>query len=189
MIDHTKYKWFVTSHKTMVVGGKNADQNDELLKTVLATDEAYYVLHTSDPGSPFSILLRETSKVKREELLECATFTACFSRAWKERKKKVSVDIFKTSQLSKEPRMKAGMWRVTGRVEKVSVTLELGLVKQKGTLRAVPLATNSKPLMVVIPGTIDKESMAAQLGVELGDSFTRTEIVAALPAGGVRKQP
>ncbi len=188
MIDYTKYKWFVTSQKTMVVGGKSANQNDELLKTVLASEQEYYVLHTSDPGSPFSVILRDISKVKREELLECATFTACFSRAWKERKKRVSVDIFKTSQLSKEPNMKAGMWRVTGRVEKVPVTLELGLVKQKGTLRAVPLATNMKPLMTVIPGTIDKESMAAQLGVELGDSFTRSEIVAALPAGGVRKK-
>lgn len=189
MIDYARYRWFVTSAKTLVVGGKHAEQNDALLKDVLATGNDYYVLHTSHPGSPFSVVLKEPARVTKKELEEAAVFTACFSRAWKSHRKKTNVDVFRTASLSKEPGMKAGMWRVTGKVERVSVSLALGLVKQRGTLRAVPLETVKRPLMIVIPGTIDKTMMAAQLGVELGDQFTYDEIVAALPAGGVKKHP
>lgn len=84
--------------------------------------------------------------------------------------------------------MKAGMWRVQGAIDRTNVTLELALTKQGNTLRAVPIQSAKKKLMHVIPGTIDKSDMAAQLGVELGDAFTRDEIVAALPAGGVKKK-
>lgn len=188
MIDHTNYRWFVTSRKTLVVGGKHAEQNDELLKRVLASGKQYYVLHTSHPGSPFGVILKDPAKVSSDELHEGAVFTACFSRAWKEHKKKTNVDVFLTSQLSKEPGMKAGMWRVTGKVERMNVPLELGLIKQRGTLRAVPLETTKRPLMIVVPGTVDKMTMAAQWGVELGDTFAHDEIVAALPAGGIKKR-
>lgn len=188
MIDYKKYRWFLTSRKTRVVGGKNALQNDELLKNVLATGNDYYVMHTSSPGSPFAVLLKEPSKVTKQELDECAQFTACFSQAWKARKKTTRVDIFRSKQLSKDPRMKAGMWRVQGAIDRTNVTLELALTKQGNTLRAVPIQSAKKKLMHVIPGTIDKSDMAAQLGVELGDAFTRDEIVAALPAGGVKKK-
>lgn len=188
MIDYVKYRWFVTSKKTMVVGGKNAKQNDALLKEIVAGGNRYYVMHTSTPGSPFAVLLKESSKVTPDELEEGAIFTACFSQAWKARKKRAFVDIFQSDQLSKEPNMKAGTWRVRGKTERLSVPLGLALIKQRGTLRAVPMKTTTRPLMCIVPGTIDKVDMAAQFGVELGDSFAHDEIVAALPAGGVKKR-
>lgn len=188
MIDYKRYRWFLTSKKTCVVGGKNAQQNDELLKKVLALGGNYVIMHTSDPGSPFAVLLKEEGRIAKHELEECAVFTACFSKAWKARKKSARVDIFKSSQLSKEPSMKEGMWRVSGKIERMNVPLELALVKQRGTLRAVSPQTITKSFMHVIPGTIDKKDMAAQFGVELGDAFSHDEIVAALPAGGVKKK-
>lgn len=188
MIDYKKHRWFLTSAKTLVVGGKNAKQNDSLLKEIIATGENYYILHTSAPGSPFSVIMREPEKVTKEEISECAIATACFSKAWKMRKRTACVDIFRTNQLSKNPSMKEGMWRVAGQVEKITVPLELALVKQRGTLRAVSPKTAKNVLMRVVPGTIDKTDMAAKLGVELGDAFSHDEIIAALPAGGVRKK-
>ncbi|MEK6859052.1 MAG: NFACT RNA binding domain-containing protein [Nanoarchaeota archaeon] len=188
MIDYTKYRWFVTSGKTIVVGGKNATQNDALLKEILASSKDYYVMHTSAPGSPFAVLLKEPARVSSDELEESAIFTACFSQAWKSRKKRAFVDVFQSGQLSKEPSMKTGTWRVRGKTKRISVLLELALIKQRGTLRAVPLKTAVRPLMCIVPGTIDKVDMAAQFGVELGDSFAHDEIVAALPAGGVKKR-
>ncbi len=172
----------------MVVGGKNAAQNDVLLKEILASGKIYYVMHTSAPGSPFAVLLREPSKVTSDELEEGAIFTACFSQAWKARKRRALVDVFQSDQLSKEPNMKAGTWRVRGKTKRVSVPLELALIKQRGTLRATPMKTTTRPLMCIVPGTIDKVDIAAQFGVELGDSFAHDEIVAALPAGGVKKR-
>ena len=188
MIDYKKYRWFLTSAKTLVVGGKNAKQNDSLLKEIIAAGGNYYVMHTSAPGSPFSVIMREPEKVTKEEISECAIVTACFSQAWKMRKRTARVDIFRASQLSKNPNMKDGMWRVAGQVKHAIVLLELALVKQSGTLRAVSPKAAKNVLMHVVPGTIDKTDMAAKFGVELGDAFSHDEIIAALPAGGVRKK-
>lgn len=185
---YTRYRWFYTSKNSLVVGGKNAEQNDELIKTVLSLKKEFYVFHTSHPGSPFAVILKDKNKVTKEEIEEAAIFTGCFSRAWKEKKIKTSVDKFTTNQLSKDKNMKSGTWRVKGKIEHKIVELELSLTLQKNVLRAVPYGSTKKTLIVIRPGNVDKSEIAAQLGVELGDKFTHDEIVAALPAGGVRKK-
>jgi hypothetical protein len=185
MNEYKKYRWFYTSEGTLVIGGKNAVQNDELL-TSLVRKKDYVVMHSSDPGSPFAVIIKEISKVTAHELEECAVFTGCFSRAWRERKKKTSVDIFTLGQLSKN-NLKAGMWQVQGKVERKDVMLKLALVKQKGVLRAVPPMTTKKPLMQIVPGTIDKKDMTPQFEVELAMNISQEELMAALPAGGVKK--
>ena len=79
--NHSRYKWFVTSSGKMVIGGKSAGQNDELLKIVASIGAELVVMHTADPGSPFSVILASPNKLKESDLEECATFTACFSQA------------------------------------------------------------------------------------------------------------
>ena len=49
MIDYKKYRWFLTSAKTLVVGGKNAKQNDSLLKEIIAAGENYFPEGMSAP--------------------------------------------------------------------------------------------------------------------------------------------
>lgn len=183
MIEYKKYRWFFTSSNTLVVGGKNATQNDNLLNEV--KDKDYIVMHTSSPGSPFGVIIKDRSKVSSQELEECAIFTGCFSRAWKEGKKNTSVDMFTTMQLSKGD-LKTGTWKVSGKVERREVKLELAITKQKGVLRAVPKITAKKPLMIVVPGKTDKKDMAPKFEVELGN-ISQEELMAALPAGGVKK--
>lgn len=187
MKDFKKYRWFYTSSGVLVVGGKNAEQNDALLKEMQTLKKDFVVMHTSDPGSPFNVLMGERDALSPRDLEEGAIATGCFSRAWRERKKTASVDIFLISQLSKEKGMKAGMWRVKGAIQTVRVPLKLALVKQKGVLRAVPPATSSKALMTIIPGAPDKQTMAPQFEVELGNNINHDELMAALPAGGVKK--
>lgn len=184
-----KYRWFYTSGRSLVVGGKNAEQNDALLRDVLALKKELYVFHTSAPGSPFAVILKQKENVTSQECDEAAIFTGCFSRAWKEHKKHAIIDQFTTTQLTKERGMKTGMWRVRGKITHLRVELQLVLAVQHKTLRAVPPPSTSRPLLKIVPGTVDKSAIAAQIGVELGDAFTHDEIVSALPAGGVRKQP
>lgn len=189
MQDYKRYRWFYTSNNVLVVGGKNAAQNDELLLKMIDNKKfaSYVVMHTSSPGSPFSILIKDPKKLSSQDLEECAVFTACFSKAWKERKKEALIDIFTLGQLSKDKTMKSGMWRVTGTVQRKKVTLEVGLIKQKGILRAVPLVKKQEYLLKLAPGSVDKDTMALTLEVELGHDFSHEEIMGALPAGGMRK--
>lgn len=145
-------------------------------------------MHTSTPGSPFCVILAEKTKVSKKDIKECSVFTGCFSKAWKEQKKDVSVDIFNASQLTKNSVMKTGTWGVKGKVERVIVHLVLSLTRQKGILRAVPrdaIKNKSSELLVIQPGKIDKKDMLAKIEIELNEPLSREEVLAALPAGGL----
>ena len=119
MKDYKKYKWFYTSSDKLVVGGKSAKQNDELLRKIKRMKGNLYIMHTSHPGSPFSAIISDPKTVKKTDLEECAIFTGAFSRAWKKGMKKTNIHIFRKNQISKEKNMKEGMWRVTGNIKKI----------------------------------------------------------------------
>lgn len=185
--NYQKYRWFYTSSGKLVVGGKNALQNDELIKKIKHLRNEYIVMHTSSPGSPFSIILSNSKGVSKKELEECAIFTACFSQSWKSAQKKVSVDIFKSSQLYKSKEMKQGTWGVLGEVKEIEATLTLVLTRQDSIIRAVPENSIKNGADVIVkfkPGKISKEEMVAKLATELGENFSQSELLSALPSGG-----
>ncbi len=186
-IDYKKYKWFFTSGGKLVVGGKSALQNDELLARLKRMGGDFFVMHTHEPGSPFCAIIAEDNKVTKKDLEECAVFTGCFSRAWRSGKKKTEVDIFKLGDVSKGGGMKVGTWGVKNKIERKEVELKLVLVKQDGVLRAVPEKSAEKKLAIVFPGKIDKNKIADDIRNKLKDKkIMNDEILSALPAGGVR---
>jgi len=187
--DFKKYKWFYTSSGKLVVGGKNSAQNDELLKRIKESNIEFIVMHTSQPGSPFSVILEDIKKISKSDIEECAVFTASFSKAWKSRAKKAKVDVFKASQLYKSSGMKPGTWGVAGQIKQVQAELELVLAKQLGVLRAVPAGSikNKKNIILrIIPGKIEKKDLLPKLEVEMPMHFSQEEMLSALPAGGIK---
>ncbi len=185
---YTKYKWFFTASGKLVVGGKSASQNDELLKKLKSLNKDFIVMHTSSPGSPFSAILADKKNVSKNDLEETAIFTGCFSKAWKQGKKKAEIHIFTLSQLEKADKMKEGTWQVKGKVKRISVPLKLVLAKQENKLRAVPEKTikNKKNILIKIkPGKIDKKDLLPKLQVEISEHLNQDELLSALPAGGI----
>ena len=146
-------------------------------------------MHTSSPGSPFSIIQSSIDKVTNEDIQECAIFTASFSRAWKEKKKKATVHIFRLSQLSKTSFMKTGTWAVKGHVEHKQTSLVLILTIQNKVLRAVPEQSVKKKdkIFKIVPGNIDKSDLVFIIQKEI-PNVSRDEILSALPAGGIKIQ-
>ncbi len=185
--NYRKYRWFFTSSGKLVIGGKSAEQNDFLLSLLKETEKDFVVMHTTEPGSPFSILPEEISKLSNSDIEECAIFTGCFSRAWKAGKSKASVDVFRLSQLHKNRNMKQGTWGVFGGVKTLSVPLQLVLTTQKEVLRAVPEKTSKSKFIVKLrPGNINKDNVQAKLELELNKVFSHEELLSALPAGGFK---
>lgn len=185
--DYRKYRWFFTYTKKLVVGGKNAEQNEELLRDLKTMNKNYLVMHTAEPGSPFSVILSDKKPIK-SDIEETAIFTACFSKQWKLQKKKTEVHIFNLSQLYKTDSMKTGTWGVKGEIKKMSVPLELILTKQKSKLRAVSEKTVKSEKYVlarIIPGKIDKQLILGKLQKLLKNAFDKEEILQALPSGGI----
>ena len=187
MENYTKYRWFLTKKENLVVGGKNSKQNDELLSsTKKSAEHDFIVMHTKEPGSPFSIIFSENPS--ESEIKEAAIFTACFSKAWKSSKKTAEIDIFKLSKIYKTKAMKQGTWGVKEKVKTLKVNLNLSLVIQKEKLRAVPIeSVNSKKdaFFIIKQGKSDKMEIAEKIYLSLNKKFSKEEILSALPAGGI----
>lgn len=187
MEDYQKYRWFYTSSKKLVIGGKSAAQNDDLITHLKKSDKEYLIMHTVAPGSPFTCIIADVQDVSSVDKNECATFTAAFSKAWKAKAKKVNVHCFLLSQLHKEKNMKTGTWGVKGKINEIIVSdMKLVLLRQNGILRAVPAsAKNTKKAIFVRPGDIDKQDILAKLEIEYNEPLSREEVLTALPAGGL----
>lgn len=181
--DYRNYRWFYTNDGKLVVGGKNDDQNELVLKNFLKP--SYVVMHTSEPGSGFMII--QSDKPSKDDLNETAIFCAAFSKQWKLGKNKVDVDIFKGSQLYKTKDMKIGTFGVKGRKKKVKVKPELVLVIQKGKLRAVPKVRRDEEVLVSIKhGKLSKEDATDKIAKKIKDEFhfpvSKEEIMQAIPS-------
>jgi hypothetical protein len=185
---YKKYRWFFTSAGKLVIGGKSAEQNDELLLGIKNFEEELIVMHTAEPGSPFSVIMSEIKKISKKDLEECAIFTGCFSRVWRSGKKNAEIHIFKKSQIYKDKKMKTGTWGVLGEVEKKKVELKLTLIRQEGVLRAVPetAAKKKEILAKLAPGKIEKTNLADMLKKEKKISLNEEELASATPSGGFK---
>lgn len=183
MLDYKKYKWFFTKSGKLIVGGKSAESNDNLLNELKSMRKELIVMHTKSPGSPFCAIIAPINAVSKEDLDECATFTGCFSKAWKEGKKSTAVHSFKLSQLNKDNSMKEGTWSVSGRVNDFKVDLKLAITYQNEVVRAVPIMSvlEDEVIIFALPGKIDKTK------VKIGSlKINREQLNSALPAGGVK---
>ncbi|HDI03158.1 MAG TPA: DUF814 domain-containing protein, partial [Candidatus Pacearchaeota archaeon] len=51
---YEKFRWFFTSSGKLVIGGKNAEQNEKIINEMLEDNDV--VLHTKARGSPFCVI-------------------------------------------------------------------------------------------------------------------------------------
>jgi hypothetical protein len=175
-IDYQKYRWFFTSSGLLVIGGKSAVQNEEVIKLAKQDD---VILHTSDPGSPFCVIKDEIEETN-EDVREAAVFCASLSKAWKSKKQIAEVEIFRKNQVYKTKNMALGTFGIKGTVEKTKVELKLYLDFQEGKLRAVPFETK---VALITPGSLSKEKAAEAISAKL--EIPAAEVMSALPSEGI----
>jgi predicted ribosome quality control (RQC) complex YloA/Tae2 family protein len=104
-----KFREFITSSGKKVIGGKSAENNEELIEQILPGE---YVLHTVKPGSPFVNIKADERETTKEDLKEAAIFCARYSQDWRDNKKDVLVHVFKGRDIYKEKSMKLGTFGV-----------------------------------------------------------------------------
>jgi len=107
-MDYSKLRKIVTSSGKLVIAGKNAEQNEEIVKHVLPNET---VLHTEAAGSPFCII---KGKATERDIYETAAFCAKYSRTWKKGNKNKDIEIhcFKGKDIFKSKNMKIGTFGV-----------------------------------------------------------------------------
>lgn len=88
-----KFLWFITSDNYLCIGGRDAQQNEQLVKRYLRPGDAY--LHADIHGAPTCILrakrrrtasgATEVLPLSEQALREAGTFAICRSSAWSSR--------------------------------------------------------------------------------------------------------
>lgn len=76
-----KFSWFVTSENYLVIGGKDAQQNESLVKKYMDKGDLFF--HCELHGAAVMILKNPTQgAVPPMSIEECATFEVCHSPSW-----------------------------------------------------------------------------------------------------------
>ncbi len=101
-----KFRQFSTSSGKLVLAGKDAKSNEELIAQVEPNED---VFHTSKPGSAF-VNIKERSNAKDRK--EAAIFCAKHSQDWRDNKQDVMVHYFKGKDIYKHKLMKLGTFGI-----------------------------------------------------------------------------
>ncbi len=175
-----KFRWFYSSENVLVVGGKNAESNDSLLKTHLGGKEM--VFHTEDPGSGFFVIKGYAGK---NTLKEAGIAAASYSQGWKKGLEKMEVMYCVSEQLKKGKNMKSGTWRVIGKRHAMEVKLELAIgVTKEGKIIGGPVdgvRKRADKFVRIKPGGKNKDLIVKEI-VKKIDSDEK-EIIKFIPAG------
>lgn len=98
---YSRFRWFKTSDGFLVVGGRDADTNEELVKKYMVKDDIFF--HTQAHGAPVVIVKTEGEKPSEEGLREVATFAVSYSNVWKAGQFEGDCYFVQPEQVSKTP--------------------------------------------------------------------------------------
>jgi len=118
-----KLREFVTKRETLILAGKSAESNEQLIAQVEPSEE---VFHTVAPGSPF---VNIKGKPKKGDLKEAAIICARYSQDWRDNKKNVKVHRFKGKDIYKNKLMKLGTFGV--KKKKIIIVKKVDIMRLK----------------------------------------------------------
>lgn len=96
---YEKYKWFISSSGFLVIAGRNAEQNETVVKRY--ADPADILFHADIQGAAFVLIKSEGKEIDDITIKEAAEFSAANSKAWSRTLGTVDVYCFKPDQATK----------------------------------------------------------------------------------------
>ncbi|MBI4406346.1 DUF814 domain-containing protein [Candidatus Micrarchaeota archaeon] len=155
------FHWFKTSEGSLVIGGKNAKQNDLVFSKHAVPEE--WFLHADIRGAPAVVV--KNSRATDHELLQAAQFAASYSSAWKRGFGSIDVYAVKAGQVSKHVTggyLGQGAFAITGQRKWFKNTLlGLYLCLDNGKIFARPVQSGGIGVFVEIkPGSEDKQRVS-----------------------------
>ncbi len=78
---YEQFRWFVSSDGFLVIGGRDAESNENIVKKYMEKRDIFF--HAQVSGSPAVIIKTEGKEVPETSLLEAAQFTVSYSGIWK----------------------------------------------------------------------------------------------------------
>jgi predicted ribosome quality control (RQC) complex YloA/Tae2 family protein len=203
---YEKFRWFRTSNNTLVLGGRDAGSNQQLIRKYFEEPDLFF--HADFAGAPVVVVRTEGQKVTEQELQEIATFSVSYSRAWKAGWSAADTYWVRSDQVSLSAPsgefLPKGSVMVRGErnyVRNAPVRIAIGLIIEEDfpIIIAGPessILMQTKVFVRLIPGKMKVSDAAKQLRKQFASqvpelireqvqAMSIDEIIAALPPGPV----
>ncbi|WP_298502000.1 ribosome rescue protein RqcH [uncultured Methanobrevibacter sp.] len=191
---YEKLRWFISSEGILVVGGRDANTNENIVKKYLEPNDIY--LHADIHGATSTAIKLDGNELNDNILKESGEFAASFSSAWS--KGFTSQDVFwvHPDQVSKTPEagefLPKGSFVIRGRrnyIRGARVKLAIGIVDYEGKrIMAGPIdavEAHCENFVVIKPGFTKKEAIAKKIinKINEDDLLSLDDIIRVLPSG------
>ncbi|MEM7825463.1 MAG: ribosome rescue protein RqcH [Candidatus Aenigmatarchaeota archaeon] len=169
---YERFRWFLSSDGLLVIGGKDAKTNEEIVKKYARKQDL--IFHADIHGASFVLIRNEKKQeIPMETIMEAAEFAATHSKAWLLGLGCIDVFYIKPEQIVKQGGLPLGSFKVKGKREwlkKVALRVSIGVkVGEEVKIIAGPVTAVKKqtPYMVTIcPGEVSSEELAKQVKKE-----------------------
>lgn len=156
---YENYRWFFTSEGFLVIGGRTAEMNEEIVSKHLESRDLFF--HTQTPGAP-AVVMKRGQEAGERSIREAAEFAAIYSALWKEGKHAGEVYYVLPEQVSKAAKageyLPKGSFYITGKRNYLTVELSCAIGVEMEKLRVIGGPTSAV-----------KEHAEHYVEIEIGD--------------------
>ena len=188
-----KYHWFITTTGNIVVGGRDAKSNDQVVKRHLKDKDRY--CHADMAGAASVVVKhnQDDDTIPEASLEEACQFAVIYSKAWNAKIGAGNAYWVKPDQVSKTPQsgefLARGAFVIRGKrnfVGNIKLQLAVGELEYKGhyKLMAGPVESISaltSKYVILRPGNIKKNDTANELSSLFNVAVD--DILSLLPSG------
>ena len=188
------FRWFHTSDDFLVIGGRNADENEEIVKKYLSRGDLFF--HTQAHGGPATVLKATGPSEAYDDSIEipgrskeqAAQFAVSYSSIWKEGRFSSDAYMVDHDQVSKTPEsgefLEKGGFAIRGDrtyFEDTAVGVAVGITCEPET-RVIggppePVRERAETVIEVEPGKYAQNDIAKRLYREFRERFTDDSFV------------
>jgi len=191
---YENFLWFLSSEGFLVIGGKDASQNETLVKKYMMENDIF--LHADIHGGPVVIVKAEGKEIGKITLKEAATLAAAFSRAWQYGFSSIDVFWVYGRQVSKSPPsgeyLRKGSFMVYGRrnyLKGIPLRICIGIDDEcKLMVGPESLAGRLRDYLILSPGNLPREAIVERLSKALRmkgcKGIDKGNIATLVPKGG-----
>ncbi len=202
---YEQFRWFFSSDGFLVIGGRDAESNENIVKKYLEKRDIFFHAHVS--GSPAVVIKTEGKEVPETTLFEAAQFTVSYSGIWKSGQ--VSGDAYWVlpEQVSKTPEsgeyVAKGAFVIRGKrnyYKDVGLAAAIGIIfnEEKRFVGGPVSAIRGKAQFVIEiePGEFNQNDLSKKIYRMLVDKFEDKKLIKTiaspdriamfLPPGGSR---
>jgi predicted ribosome quality control (RQC) complex YloA/Tae2 family protein len=169
---YERYRWFFSTEGFLVIGGRDADTNEELVKKYLEPRDVF--LHADVHGAPAVIVKSQGKELSEATLSEAAQFAVSYSSIWKQGLSSGRCYWVYPKQVSKTPEsgehVPKGAFVIRGERHYLesAARLAIGVHDEKIVGGPVSAIANVAPRFVVIePGKYNQSDLAKMILREL----------------------